>query len=136
MTWSFFRVSDGTVLPGVFSGPERFLKANTPPDCEAIKGAHDPKNRRVNLKTRDVEPYQPSAPDEDHEWNADLELWVLNPDVVAIRSRKAAALARIQDLESKQLRAVRELSLDATDAIAQKKLRDIDDEIALLRKDL
>ena len=109
--WSFYRLADGTFTGRRFAtaSPE-LLAANTPEGCAAIAGRHDRQTARVDLETGEVVAYQ--AP----------------PD----RTQQAdRAQARIERLERKQHRRVRELLAQSDERLAA-----IDAEIAELRKAL
>lgn len=110
------------------------IKANTPPDHAPIEGVSDPISQRVDLETRQIIDYQPSAPDEDHEWYAHIRRWVLKPDIAKARAEKSAALAEIVAIERSQQRAVRELAIDSTNESARTKLIETDARIAELRE--
>jgi hypothetical protein len=110
------------------------LAANVPADHVAIEGVHDHRNKRADVATGEVVEYQPSAPNEDHEWNSATKLWELKPEVAAMRLKRAMALNRIQLLEASQHRHVREHCLGL--AGAADRLKEIDAEITALRADL
>lgn len=109
------------------------IKANTPPDHAPIEGVSDPISQRVDLETRQIIDYQPSAPDEDHEWNTQIRRWALKPDIAKARADRSSALAQIATIEQSQQRAVRELAIEPTNATARAKLIDTDARIAKLR---
>ncbi|TAJ76101.1 MAG: hypothetical protein EPO42_13255 [Gallionellaceae bacterium] len=68
-------------------------------------------------------------------WDAVQGGWV--PDVAAqLEENHKAALSRIEALEARQVRPLRELMLDASNTLAKNKLGQIDAEIAELREQL
>lgn len=75
--------------------------------------------------------YQPPQPSPDHEWHAESKRWRLTAEANHRNKVRAAAIARIAELEIKQARRVREL-LSQND----QQLKAIDDEIKGLRGNL
>lgn len=131
-TWSFYRKSDGLFLGREFSAPySECLAQNTPAGCVAIEGVFDRLSQCVDLTSGQVVSYQPPQPDENHEWNATTKRWVKRAEVIAREAQRAQALTRIDELERRQHRRLREL-LAASDP----QLKAIDDEIAELRQAL
>lgn len=128
----FFHRETGLIHPQrVIVSSDHALALNTPPDHDVIDDPKDkpidPLCQRVNIHTRLVQEYQPPAPSAAHVWNPQTKRWVLSAATQARASAKAAALARIAELESSQHRAVREavLGMDG----AHKRLQALDDEI-------
>lgn len=107
---------------------------NTPADHVVIEGEYDHLSQKVDTATGAVVDYQPPQPTADHEWNADEKRWNLTQDALTRRHLHAMAVDGILTLENKQLRAMREYMLGDTTAV--RRLKDIDDQIAALRKDL
>lgn len=130
-TYSFYDNATGLFRAFTIHCADYDLKLNTPEGCTAVEGKHDHLCRRVDLSSRAVVFYQPPQPDADHDWNAATERWEKRADALAREARRAASLSRIQELEGRQHRRVREL-LESTDP----QLKTISDEIAQLRADL
>jgi hypothetical protein len=102
----------------------------------AIEGHHDLYSKRFDEETQQVVDYVPPQPDADHEWNASTRRWQKRSDAIERDHRRALALARIRELELRQLRPMRELAADPHDDRAQGILAEIDGEIAQLRAQL
>lgn len=136
ITVTIYEQASGRML-GVLTCSEDQLAANVPAGCGYVAGAHDPANRRVNVATKQVEPYQPPAPDADHAWNAEAERWELPAAVQSARVDRMLALREIELLEAQQARSLREVVLNRGNAAtARKTLEDIDDQITALRSKL
>jgi hypothetical protein len=123
---------------GIFSGRHlmvsdpAMIPLNTPPDHVAIEGDHyDPITQRVDVLTGQVVDHIPPKPSDDHEWSTISRRWQLRPEILAKEKARAAALARITELELKALRALREHALGR--AGAHERLKAIDTEISELR---
>ena len=129
-SWSFYDSVTGRLSPKHASGPDDW-RPNIPASCAAIEGIHDHLSQRVDVDTGQVIDWQPLQPDADHEWNTDSRRWQLKVDVAATIERDLWARHRIQELEAKQARRVREI-LAADDPT----LTAIDQEIATLRDEL
>ena len=122
MRWSFYDLTTGEFTGRQFSSP--YAKDLLIPDGYGAKeGSHDPLLFRVDLKTKEV-----------------VE-WVNEDRKVAIEKAEqvSGAVARIAELEQKQLRAMRENVLRPSDTdpdgkSARERLAAIDDEIAALRE--
>jgi hypothetical protein len=113
----------------------KVIPLNTPPDHIAIDGDHfDPRSQRVDVATGEVIDQLPPQPSPDHEWNGASRRWQLRPELAARQEARKNALERIQHLEIKALRALREHALG--EAAATQRLRAMDDEIAQLRTTL
>jgi hypothetical protein len=109
-----------------------FARSNTPAGHAVYEGnVADHGSQRVDITTGKLINYQPPQPSADDEWNADLKRWVVKADVLAKQQASAAALAQINALESKGIRAMRELALGM--AGAHDRLASIEVEIAALR---
>lgn len=133
VTVSVFDLITGRILCALTVPPDQ-LAANVPPGCGTVPGHVDGARRRVNPETGQVEAWQPPPLDADHVWNVDLERWELPASVVARRSERGAVTLRINQLEARQPRALRELALGLPGAL--ERLQDIDNQIAELRKAL
>ncbi len=133
VTVSVFDLITGRILCAL-TLPTDQLDANVPPGCGTVPGHIDGTRRRVNPDTGQVEAWQPPPPDANHVWNADLERWELPASVVARRSERGAVMLQINQLESRQPRALRELALGLPGAL--ERLRDIDNQIIALRANL
>lgn len=142
--YSFFFLDTGR-FTGAVRRTNRPIEAIRAPDGQGVRlGEFDHLSQKIELATSEVVDYQPPAPDADHEWIHDddhgnrVRRWRLKPEVAERQARRAAALARIADLERKQERAVREhlLGVVPTDedrAAGAMTLQEIQDEIARLR---
>jgi len=123
---------------GIFSGRHlmvsdpSMIPLNTPANHVAIEGDHyDPLTQRIDVATGKVVDHLPPKPSDDHEWNSISRSWQLRPEIVAKERARAAALARITELELKALRALREHALGKNGA--HERLKAIDTEISELR---
>lgn len=142
--WHFYRLADGGLTGRTFSGPQDALSLNLPDGCGAIDGHFDPQSQRVNLATGLVEDWQPPAPPDTellvHYWDAGSKRWLATPTLAALKLRvQAPVMARIDQVEAGQPRALREAALATTDAAreaAQARLRALDTEIAIQRQRL
>ena len=67
--WVYYERATGLLTGRTLQGPEDWVGRNSPPECLALKVADDvsasPRNRRVNLATLELEPYQPAPPPAD-----------------------------------------------------------------------
>lgn len=114
---------------------ESTIALNCPEGHLPIDGHHDYLCKRVDLDTKEIIDHQPQQPSGEHEWNPETKRWQLNAKAHERIARSHSARARIAHLETNvQPRAVREVALNKPDAT--KRLQDIDDEIAGLRKQL
>lgn len=147
--YSFYRLSDG-----MFTGKVRSISMSrriediiVPEGCGVIEGWHDHLSKRLDLTSGEIVDYQPPRPDANHEWIHDDEhgnrvrRWALKPEVIECRARRAAAVARIVELERKEPRARREHEQGIRPSEADRKagaltLQEIWDEIARLRDEL
>lgn len=135
--WHFYDPESGLFSTATFSSNDPdMLDANTPSGMHALEGEFDFLSQRVNPETGEVIDYQPPQPSEEHEWNADIKRWVLKSSIIARNQRRVAAKSSIEQLEAKQMRAMRELALDPNNEPAKNRIAAIDAEIADLRKDL
>ena len=136
------------VSTGAFTGQEvvanneHSLRINTPDGCAAIEGQHDHLSKRVDLATGEVVDWIPPAPPdtdlETFEWdNAPKRpRWVSKPTAKAIKQGKQARVQeRMDRLEAKQARPLRELLLDPNDAQARAKLAALEAQLAALRNE-
>lgn len=111
------------------------VKATDPKDALAgipaghriIEGEFDHLSQRVEISTGQIVDYQPPQPSQDHEWNPETKRWQL----CAAAERRQSALVQIAALEATQPRAIREALLGRG---GLDRLREIDDQIAALRK--
>lgn len=131
-TYSFYHADTGAIHGNRFSSTDPAdVELNTPADHIAIEGYHDHLSKRVDVATGELVEHQPPAPSREHEWNEDTKRWHLNAVANDRANRKAAAIARIAQLEASQHRVVREALLGIPGA--RVKLSEIDDEITSLR---
>jgi len=145
--WSIYRLSDGMFTGQQFGSsiPGHHV-LNVPSGCGVMEGRHDHLCKRVEvtgdawgdgidgLSQRRVVDWRPPQPSSDHEWNQISQRWQLTSDASERAERRARALMRIAEVESRQPRAMREHAL-GYDGAAQR-LRDLDAEIVSLRLEL
>ncbi|HEY4370280.1 MAG TPA: hypothetical protein VGN07_23815 [Steroidobacteraceae bacterium] len=129
-TYTLFDPKTGLPL-GRFKCAEDQVAGNVRNNQVAHEGAFDLYATCLDVATQLPVDYQPPRPDVDHEWNADRRRWQKKADIADRDQRRAEAQTRIDALELKQARRVREL-LAASDP----RLQAIDDEIVSLRRDL
>lgn len=133
-TWHFYDLETGLFTRQRLAASDAALvDANTPAGCGAFAGDVDPDSMRVDLDTGQVVDWQPPAPSEEHQWNADARRWELPPEAAKREAEGIDAQRRIEALELQQLRPLRELLIDQSSAPARAKLAAIEDEIATLR---
>jgi hypothetical protein len=133
-TFTVYRKSDG-IFVAQLTADDSHAQMNTPEGCALVEGAYDHLSQRMNLASGNVEDWRPSSPSIDHEWDEASKRWRLNSDAAAREQTKIATRTRIAHLETNvQPRTIRESALNQPDA--QKRLQDIDAEIAGLRKQL
>jgi hypothetical protein len=127
-TWSFADASTGLFTGVTFSScapsnkQAAVLAANTREGWIAVEGTHDHLSQRLDLATGKVV--------------NDADLARRNADAAEREQRRTLALARIRELEFKQLRPMRELATDPDSDMALGVLAEIDAEIAQLRAQL
>lgn len=129
-TWTLYEIGTGKLVAR-FVGHASQLPGNIPQGCAAIEGEWDLQSYRFDAATGSMVDYRPEQPSAAHEWDTNTRRWTLNEEAVNRRDRRAVALARIDELERRQARRLRELL-----AQADPHLQAIDDEIAALRADL
>lgn len=143
MTWSFYEKGTGRVVARTYAGPREWLEANTRDGHVAYEGNLDPLSQKIDIsrEVRDADgalvkhgpvvDYHQPQPSAEHEWNADIKRWVLG----AAASRKREILSQIKAIEDSgsHVRALREALLGRG---GFDRLREIDDQIAELRKQL
>lgn len=120
-TWSFFDPATGLFSGRGFSGTEMALSENTPDGLVPIEGTYDRRSQRIDVATGAVVAHEPTAPEIAADSHAALK-----------RQRRQ----RIVALEQKQLRPLREIAIDPSNAEAKQRLQEIDDEIAAKRAEL
>jgi hypothetical protein len=134
-SFSFYHKDTGMLNGSVFStDDDSMLSANIPADHKVIEGALDRLSQSVDIATGQVIDYQPPQPSADFEWNATTKRWQLSAAVAAKRQASTAALAAIESLESKGIRAMRELTLGMPGA--QDRVAAIDAQISALRQQI
>lgn len=132
--WHFYRLADGIFTRATIAATHAELVAeNTPEGCGAIAGDIDPDSMRVDLETGQVVDWQPPAPSDEHQWDADARRWDLPPEAAKREAERIDAQRRIEALELQQLRPLRELLIDPDSQAARAKLIEIEDEVATLR---
>ena len=131
-TWSFYHPQSGEFLNSRYrSNIDDHLKINTPDGYVAIEGEFDHLSQRVDVANGTVIDWQPPRPTDEHEWNGETKRWQLNSSTLATQRAKEQARSRIQQLDSKSTRALRELALGINGA--HERLRAIEDELQALR---
>lgn len=120
--WSFYDPQTGLFTGRKFTGLTEYLAANTPTGCAAVEGAYDARSQRVDLQTGAVVD--------------DADLAESNRQRRDREQRRAHASLRIEELERRQLRPMRELQIDPANAEALARLRQIEAQILALRADL
>lgn len=132
--WSYYDRETGMFSRKKHSGPD-FWEPIPPDGHVAIEGDFDHLSKRFDLLTQSVVDYQPQQPDDEHEWDVTSDparpRWRKRRSVVEREQRRVANLAKIDELERRQHRRVREL-LEASDP----RLQEITREIAALRAEL
>ena len=138
-TFSFYDPATGNVYPRKLQCfarvSEAFVAANTPDGAIAIEGDFDPLSQRIDLETGQAVEFQPPRP-EGYTWDADLKRWTKPQSMQDAESRRLNALARIEDLEKRQARPVRELAVDPTNDEARRRVNEIEQQISQLRASL
>jgi hypothetical protein len=133
-TYSLYEAATGLFIgKRLHCDDEGLLSARLPAGTLALEGTFDHRCQRLDLATGVVVGYRSPVPSGNHEWNNAHKLWHVT-DARGADERAAAIYARIQALEARQCRAVREATLG--DATAMKRLKDIDAEIKDLREEL
>jgi hypothetical protein len=115
---------------------EKLAELNAPEGHGFKEGAFDHLCERVDLATGEVIEYQPDRPDEYHEWDEKIKRWRKRVDVQQREAAKARAQTKINEIEIKQLRSMRELALDPANSAAKARLEQLETQVAELRKDL
>lgn len=138
MNWHFYHKETGILHPKAIhtSSAEEgtalnFAQRNAPEDHFPIEGLFDRLCQKVNVATGSIEPYVPDAPNSDHEWDEASKRWQLSAPVEWRQSARAAAIAKINSLESQQPRILRELVLGHEGA--KERLEALDKQISELR---
>jgi hypothetical protein len=133
---TFFDITTGLSNGAGYEGPEADLEANTPPGHAALPAVERPHLWR--LQDGALVPHVPPSPGADHEWDEAAGEWRLTAAAAVRAGKRRSALARIEDLERAQARAMREHAIGRGGSPGQlkKRLEDIDDAITELRKDL
>lgn len=148
--WYFYDLATGRLTGRTLSGLAELLQANTPAGQGAVQvppgTVLDARNRRVNLATGQVEPWQPPAPPDTElttwAWDDATERWVAEPTAAAEQQRIAQELtAAMAEREAGQARAQREILLalargQAAPAEAVARLAEIEAAVAPLRLQL
>lgn len=119
-----------------YGGLPKALEANTPPGCGAIEGRWSQDCHRVDLDSGAIVDYRPPPPDDLHIWDYARRRYVLKPEERQRRRLHRAAVARIRELELRQARPLRELTIDPDNREARRRVNDIDQEIEAMRADV
>lgn len=107
----------------------------------AVPGRHDLYASRYDEQTQSVVDYQPPQPDADYEWNEQTKRWQKREAVLLREQRRTVAQTRIDQLETKQARILRELEIDPAKVgddgkTPKERLVEIDHQIEQLRGQL
>lgn len=135
MKFYVYNENTGVIVRTGDAGNLRTVSLQAKAGERAVVGKAD--QRRHRVVNGALVDYQPDKPSPDHVWNDSRWRWELSKE---FRERRSIALhtqKQIGILESSQLRTMREMILDPSSEAASKlRLRDIDRQIADLRKDL
>jgi hypothetical protein len=131
---SIYNLETGLFTSVIIAVHDDLLDANTPSGHKTLIGRYDHLSQRVDLATGEVVDYQPPQPSSDDEWNAETKRWQLIAAAADRANRHISASEHIGLLEASQHRALREHALGYPGAVDR--LKEIDQEIAALRKDL
>lgn len=116
---------------------------NTPADhvpIEVVDGRRfDHLAQRVNVEglageatAEHIVDYIPPQPAPTHDWNAATKRWGLRKALLEAKRDRAAAVARIRELQDGQHTHMRRLALDPKDAAARAALEQIEAEVTAL----
>lgn len=108
---------------------ESILSANTPRDHIAVVGNFDPISQRYDFESKTVVSFIPEATSPNHEWNPLAKRWQLNQFTAKRFADDRIARQRIDELEKKQLRSIRELLIDPNNSQSIAVLQSIEAEI-------
>lgn len=131
--WALYRLSDGVFVGSFACTVAEAIDANIPAGCAAVEGNYDHLSQRVDLETGAVVDYQPTRPDEDHDWDADTRRWRKRVAVGQWEETCKQARVRIDELERRQARPIRELARRPNDSDARRRIDDIEAEIEAQR---
>lgn len=137
MRYHFYDLKTGALAQFHFLTSEPGdVEANIPDGHGVINGHYDHQCQRVELLggTPAVVDYQPPQPSPDHEWNSKTKRWNLNAAAQGRIDRHNYATNRIQQLELKSLRAMREIQLSVDGG--KQHLEALHAEIEKCRQDL
>lgn len=103
--WHFYDLQTGELSDRRLTGPADLLAANTPAGFGAIEVPDgtvlNPRVRRVNLQTLEVEAFQPPAPADDDlrtwAWNAEAEAWEPAATMLALRDARWSQIKAQRD---------------------------------------
>ena len=127
-TYTLFDTLSGLPL-GRFTCGEDLVAGNVRGEQVAHEGAFDLYATRLDDASGLPMPYQPPQPDADHEWIASR--WMKKAEALQREAQRTQAQARIDELERKQARRVRELLAES-----DPQLKALDQQIQALRADL
>jgi hypothetical protein len=132
VTLSEYELATGRFTGVVVSIPARAAEKVEHKDSklEYVIGRFDHLSQRVDIDTQTIVDYQPPQPSTEHEWNAATKRWQLTIEAEAIDIADAQARAEIQDLETRSLRAIREVILSPKDQDAIMRLDGLERQIA------
>jgi hypothetical protein len=145
--WLYYDRATGLLTGRTLQGPAEWVGRNTPPGCAALQVdlavVADPKNRRVNLATGELEPYRPDPPPDDElrtwEWDDQAERYRPMATEAALKLQRGRELQLLLEArERAQDRPQRELLLalaegKAPPAEAVAKLAEIEADVVELR---
>lgn len=131
--WSLYREDTGELSTKTYSGPDSWKPAEHT-GWAAIEGEYDARSQRVDVATKTVVDWRPDKPSDEHVWNDAARRWQLTVDAFNRAEARRVAMARIDELERRQARVLREHALGR--AGAAERLAALDDAIATERAKL
>lgn len=104
-TWYFYDLQTGALSGRRLTGPADLLASNTPAGFGALEVEDgtvlNPRARRVNLQTLQVEAFQPEPPPDDDlrtwAWNAEAEAWEPAATMLALRDARWSQIKAQRD---------------------------------------
>lgn len=133
--YSFYDLATGLFTGSGFTGSEESLMLNLKEGVGAMPGEFDQFSQAVEPMTGRIVNYQPPSPGEDYEWNETTKRWVLGRTAQLAFDNDVAARARLADIDSASIRALREAAIgDKAAAVAM--LTDLEAEAVELRADV
>jgi len=140
-TWHFYDPSTGIFVgKSVSVRDEDDMLLSKPDGLEAHEGDIDHLSQRVDLATGQLVDYQPPAPSQYHEWNAELKRW--RPSAAMMTD--AESRAALKAIDEKRARAFSDfvlnpnaqISVDGKTVTPLQRLQDLESEAQALRAKL